>query len=899
MSVQLIVFPQYFNGSNPLNSNTQEFVIDGIDFNTVNLSNSQTLLTGNIIPTAIANVSPMTVNTWYRFSGTALAVVEGSGTIVMTVATSIMQRLSNLTVGVTYQVTLDIGSNASGVNFFQFDNTIQQSSSTFTGTGLQTFSFTASSTSDIIVLSSLGATVVESISVQEAAQTSAGFSLENGQVIVDLYEDEDIPLSLSVDDFKNVAEKVQSYSKAFNLPATKRNNQIFDNIFEITRTTNGLVFNPYVKTQCILKQDGFLLFKGYLRMLDISDKSGEISYNVNLYSEAIALADVLKDKKFSDLDFTELQHNYMKTNIKNSWNDATSGGSGIIYTNSSTSGFRTTYDTIKYPFIDWQHQILVGGSSGTNATAGFPELTKLEDAFRPTIQLKYLIDRIFQDSPFTYESDFFNTTDFKKLYMDFNWGGSVIPTSPSVQYGAFWFASFPIIGTAFSNYANTSFSALELIEVAITGTTIYGILPPNYNQTTEVITATTDGESYNIQYNYTVENIDTVDRTVEFQWLHNSQVLNPSGVITLGAGDSYTYSGNLFRTLLTGDTLVAQFKSDDASGTKVRQKENGSGSTSEVYFYVSVNSITSETLLETLRGELGQWEFLKGLMTMFNLVAMPNEANPNLIKFEPYKEIFLENEDSVQLDWTDKVDVTEIKLSPLTDLNKHTIFKFVEDEDDYVFNVYKASTRTLYGSKEFDASTSANGFETVLEGTKEIIAEPFASTVPKALMSQFPDFITPAVYAKAGENEFEGFENSPRIFYNNGVVDLTSCTYYIPQQNGVTSENATKFLQFSHLTDIPTSTLGTSIDFNFSTHQTASNIGTTSLNLFNVYWLPYFNELYNADTKTMTIKVNLSPSDINTFRFYDTVIIKNRTYRVNKIDYKPNDLATVEFILIP
>ena len=40
--------------------------------------------------------------------------------------------------------------------------------------------------------------------------------------------------------FKNVAEKVQSYSKAFNLPATKRNNQIFDNIFEITRTDNGL-----------------------------------------------------------------------------------------------------------------------------------------------------------------------------------------------------------------------------------------------------------------------------------------------------------------------------------------------------------------------------------------------------------------------------------------------------------------------------------------------------------------------------------------------------------------------------------------------------------------------------------------------------------------------------------
>jgi hypothetical protein len=57
----------------------------------------------------------------------------------------------------------------------------------------------------------------------------------DGQVIVDLYEDEDLPLTLSVDDFKNVAEKVQSYSKAFNLPSTKRNNKIFNAIFEVTR----------------------------------------------------------------------------------------------------------------------------------------------------------------------------------------------------------------------------------------------------------------------------------------------------------------------------------------------------------------------------------------------------------------------------------------------------------------------------------------------------------------------------------------------------------------------------------------------------------------------------------------------------------------------------------------
>ena len=104
--------------------------------------------------------------------------------------------------------------------------------------------------------------LIDSISVVEqgAGTTTTTYQLEDGQVICDLYEDENIPLTLSVDDFKNAAEQVQSYSKAFKLPGTKKNNLIFDNIFEVTRSTTGLVFNPYVKTKSILKQDGFILY---------------------------------------------------------------------------------------------------------------------------------------------------------------------------------------------------------------------------------------------------------------------------------------------------------------------------------------------------------------------------------------------------------------------------------------------------------------------------------------------------------------------------------------------------------------------------------------------------------------------------------------------------------------
>ena len=70
-------------------------------------------------------------------------------------------------------------------------------------------------------------------------------------------------------------------------------------------------------------------------------------------------------------------------------------------------------------------------------------------------------------------------------------------------------------------------------------------------------------------------------------------------------------------------------------------------------------------------------------------------------------------------------------------------------------------------------------------------------------------------------------------------------------------------------------------------------------NLYSVYWQPYFDELYNPDTRLMTLKVNLSPTDIANFKFTEKVFIKNSLFRVNKIEYKPNDLAKVEFIRLP
>jgi len=908
MSVQLIVYPQNYEGQyNAFSTSPTEFLVNAHYFNNLSNSNSYDSSSGGD-PTVdvLTNAPPTIVNTWYRFRSTLLGTpalpTNTSGAVVFNsiAATSysgIYQRLSNLSIGQSYTATLNVSATSSGsliVGFYDGANPVSNQTS-LASVSTISFNFTATSSSNTFVVSYYNTVAtnvtISDISIQPTGTTPSGADnvLEDGQVICDLYEDEDIPLSLSVDDFKNVAEKVQSYSKAFKLPATKRNNRIFDDMFEITRTAQGnTAFNPYNKTECVLKQDGFILFKGYLKMLDINDKDGEISYNVNLYSEVVALADILKDRTFIDLDFTELTHDYNVTQVQNSWNDSITG---ITYTYPSTSGYRSAYDTVKYPFIDWQHQYIV--ESPTEIV-----LSPLESTFRPFIQIKYLINRIFQETPFTWESAFFDTTDFGKLYMDFNWGGNTMPT-PENDYNGSWDYS----ASTGSNVGTGSFKELRILSENATGGVPGSTMPPNYDDTTYTITATTNNEIYNIVYSFQLE--ATVGSVIaDCRWIKNEGLTSEEIIDPLSFP---TYLGTFQTILQTGDTLKAQFKAT----SDIRQSQVFPSMVIIVQSSISINS----AILNALRGEIGQWDFLKGIMTMFNLVSLPDEDNPNNIKFEPYGDIFIQNTNSgdeddmtlasrsIQHDWTERIDVAEMKLTPLTDLNKNTIFKFVEDDDDYPFTYYKKTVGHLYGSKVFDASTASNGLATVLEGEEEIIAEPFAATLSDTLMSQYPDIVVPKIYAMS-DDESEAFDNSPRILYNNGIKS-TGVNCYVHAQNGSGAVYLTNFLQFSHLTTIPTEVSNPPVDtdtndFNFGECQLLNGLGvSTPRNLFNLYWLPYYKELYNPDTRTMSIKVNLSPSIINTFKFNDTVLIKNREFRVNKIDYKPNDLATVEFILIP
>ena len=914
MSVQLILYPQNYEGiytttSFPVLS---EYVSDGLYFNSLNFLSGYDAATTSTNPPFDAITSSPPIAAWKRFRSTNTSGVFGltvmpsqsflnrlilysSGSNLS--SSGVYQEIQNLNVGVQYELKIRISQAASGgvllVGNALANNTLggglltQLSTST---TGVQTILFTAANTTETLILdyrNSNGTRVyIARVSIKDRvnAPSQTYGEVFDGQVICDLYEDEDIALTLSIDNFKNVAEKTQSYSKDFNLPATKRNNKIFTHLFEVTKTQDGLSFNPYVKTECILKQNGYNIFQGYLKLIDIVNKEEEISYNVNLYSEQIALKDILENKKFRDLDFSELEHDYNKTNIKASWYDSI----GITLTNplsttsnayNATLGVNNT-DVLKYPFVNWVGDLEYDLNNNNNII-----LSSLEDAFRPFIQCKYIVDQIFRDTNiFTYTSEFFNTSRFTDLFMDFNWGAGNAPND-IVHLGE---ASLSTDDNIVNTYTPLNFDTT-------TFTPDFG-----FDLTTDIFTCTADNTIY--QFNYGARFVwSNVSSALQVRWLKTSggvttEINLQGALVTTGSLPyQYVYQGTLNETLNNGDTLQLQAVSTVSSGIKC--------TSALITGSVTFNKMTNSVLLNTLRGDLNQWNYLKGFFNMFNLVVLQDKNNPNNLIIEPYNDIFIKNTSGTSLaarsilhDWTDKIDITEVKLTPL-ELVKNTIFKYEDDDGDYPRNLYKNTTNNDYGSYPF-----SNFDLTLLTGEEEIIATPFASTVVKPIADYLGEFIVPVIYSSNDDNtEFESFNNKPRILYKVSASPFTlsgSVTYKIPTQNGVSGENAEDYLRFSHTTALP-STLSDS-DLNFGAIQLIGTVGVSPVdNLYGTYWSPYYNELYNANTRYMTLKVNLNAADINQFNFYDQVMIKNRTYRVNKIEYKPNDLSTVEFILIP
>lgn len=298
--------------------------------------------------------------------------------------------------------------------------------------------------------------------------SSTNFTTGNGYTL-DLFGEVPIPITYTIADIREPNKKQTPYSKTITIPGSHNNNRVFNHIWKVDAEST---FDPNLKKQCVVYQDGIEVLSGTIQLKKIQSDG---SYEILLYGHLSNLFYDIGDAKLSDLDFSEWDHQWSLENIEKSWdqwvrkkgatysnftNGATRTINGIYYGELGRAEFTTTgghafvvgdyvqifncdsrvdgvhivtkvisstrfQTNFKYPVSVSQGTI--SGSVRKHSPKGegyvYPlvnygrsngDYYDVEDLL-PSLYVKTIVDKIFEKASCSYDSNFFNSDFFKHL----------------------------------------------------------------------------------------------------------------------------------------------------------------------------------------------------------------------------------------------------------------------------------------------------------------------------------------------------------------------------------------------------------------------------------------------------------------------------------------------------
>lgn len=678
--------------------------------------------------------------------------------------------------------------------------------------------------------------------------------VNNREHELDTYGNENIGLTLQVDDVRNIENKNASYSKEFNLPATKNNNKFFEHFYDLNRYT--LNFNVYKNLKVFLYVDDILVIEGFMRLVNSADKSTEISYNVVIFNDVVNIIETLSDDTIENLSFSDIAHEFTTVNIIASWT-----GTTVL-----TAGGTT--DDVYYPLINTGAVHVDNGQLYVDTYKNF----------LLNIRLKYLLDKIFNYAGFTYRSDFLNSSTFTEIFMDC---GQQIDGEAGSDFANAQIHAFTTLGT---DLGNTGYTLSPAEEVTLTFANEEGDVDNLFNIATGVFTAPFDCV---VQWEVTL-GVSGVSAQSYTNLVVNNVV---GGQVQAGLGDLFLWSNTGTTQLFSGQTLT--FNLEQLVGTTfIRNTLNDDNSSVRI----NVVDITTDTNIKLNRGDIKLADVLKDIFTMFNLTV--ESLGNNTLKIEPYVDFI---SDTV-VDWTSKVNINQKVIEPI-DIPKRITLKHSEDSNDYYHEQYKLTQFIDYGCQilEFDVENSDN-----LEIKLNVFAAPYIQDVAGS---------NNIVLQHMAQQDTDGlipFDNKPRLIYKNPNGFVTAYPLEdINDANGFNTWNDYGFINNGTHYDgsadnnppIPQLTANSnSLLFGYTPLSYTPSINAQPLNtLYIKYWFDYLFEKFSVTNGLLVrYEIYLKPNDINDFSFGYKVKIQDQLYRVNKIEYNTdvNSLAKVELLRI-
>ena len=711
---------------------------------------------------------------------------------------------------------------------------------------------------------------------------------------LDLYDDIPISANIQQDDLTELGSSSTKYTKTFVIPGTKDNNIIFGNFFQVS----GIDFNPLLRVECVVEDGGNIIFDGFLRLNAVIINDEFIDYEVYILTAISDFSSEIQGLTLKDLDYQDINHEMTYSAITTSW-EYSGGTSGLFN------------GQIIYPFIDYgliyQGTIpsfdftMSGSNSITEAAYAIPEFY-----FKPAIQMKSLVDRIFSATSYNYQSNFFNSDYFKSIYMTLSNNGEIGLTTEEETDNRNKFKVYAD-STLYYNYDPNDkrkpvpFSKLTPDGYDPLGSyTLDDDMPGFSNDDYKnYFNVPISGDYFfNLRFRYgngSGYNYPAYFRIKVYKSTNPNQIDGQTLVYqTPGSGLAALGTPQDANVFFSGSMLSTEYMSVymefiDTAGfpdSGVRLYGYQGVDTVSMDLYTAPNIISNQDVNMRLQvPQIGVEQFMKSLFGMFNLVVEKDDVD-KLLTIEPWN-VYYNETDRAEKDWTQKLNLQQsFRVEPLDfTLSRSVKWTYKPGSDEDFNSFWENEFNTTFGEKVFNSGSN------ILTG-EQVIQLPFSPT-PTDFIDGSLDVIIPKTYdvddnglkQPAMEDPHIMFWCGNQYFYSGS--SQSEASWYL--QSGTTQVEWTTYPQFSHLSNVGLLAPAFFSDLNFQPtwdYWVGDNIlfnPYSSYSLYRTFWEDYITSIYSTEARRLKGRFMLKPQDIGELKLNDKIFLKDNFWRIEKI----------------
>jgi len=637
----------------------------------------------------------------------------------------------------------------------------------------------------------------------------------------DLFQDEGIEINLSVQNIKDISKVFGDFTQSFTIPASPINNGIFKHYYNVD-VFGG--FDAKLRVDAFIEVNNNLFRDGVLELEGVQMKSGEpYAYNVGFYSNVTSLKDKFGEDNLNVLDLSAQNHTYNDTNIETGINNYVSG----------------TDNAVIYPLITpvtrWYYDSQGSHGDGNIHYHNDPDHGVFYYDLKPAVKLKKIIDAIETKYGIEFQSDFFDSADFGKLFM---WchrrAGYMFKDQPN---------GFP---PQVINFVSNT-----------TG---------DYDLTTQKYTITAAQET-ELRVTYSVTSSDDYKIVV---------YVNDELYTSREHSGNVTNETILLGTLEVGDTVQMRFAPPtdwDASVVSI-----GTISVDVEYFYLSTwnlgdrvskigQSISSTVVIADQLPEQKISDFIGSLVRAFNLVIVP--TGNGKYDIEPLDDWYAEG---TTRDVTEYIDTEEVTIRK-PQMYRRINFGYSET-GAILGEEYRLQNDIGYGDLRADFSFDGEEFD-IEVGFDNMLFERLTDVYTNGVG------LTMLNIGQCVTREEEPYIGNPIIFYAAGNLRVALANHWsYTNMSGNAVQKQDMWLISNTNSDTVASVTKT---INFGTEVDPYHLQAFNTGLYNTYWKDYITDLYDASRRVFMFKGQLPLGVMLALKINDKLTIGERNYIINQM----------------